>query len=242
MPQSLHTDKIRDEKNAFIEELYNTIPSKADLLSGENASQAVRLHKLYLTFYIMANFKNVTLQSPYFNNLMSCIIESESLFFLGFKNSGMTLLRSAIESAFKLLYYEYHPIELIRNTNGDFDLRGLEYREFLYSFPAFSAQNVIKKDDVERVWSKLCEYTHSNVKTVDQISLVAEIKPIFETEQTFTQYLSQIKQVLRTIICILFLVSPNWLEHTEKSYFDYVFEILFDATETSALKVNFRIV
>lgn len=188
MPQSLHTDKVKDEKNAVVQELYDTLISKDSLLNGAFSSQALRIHKLYLSLHIMNHFKHVELQSQYFNNLVSCIIESESLFLLGFKNSAMMVLRSALELSFKLLYFEYHPIELQRNECGNFDLHGIEYREFLYSFPLFSRQSILSKEQIEQLWRELCQYTHCDLKTVDQISVIAEIKPVFADEPSFQNF------------------------------------------------------
>lgn len=242
VPQSLHTDKINDEKNAFVQELYETIVSEHSLHNGDLKTRALSIHKIYMTFYIMSHFKPKELDSPYFNNLLSCVIESESLFFLGFKNSGMMLLRSALELSFKFLYFAYHPIEQIKNETGNFDLHGIEYREFLYTFPNFLLQTTLNKDLIEQLWSELCQYTHCDVKTVDEISLIADIKPIFENEHSFQEYLKKIKHVFRIIITILFMVKSNWLEGVEKSYFDYPFEILFSAPEITDLKINLRIV
>lgn len=58
MPFSLHTDKIREEKNAFIEELYKVFPEKDKLISGEWSNQATRIHKKYLALYIMNYHKS----------------------------------------------------------------------------------------------------------------------------------------------------------------------------------------
>lgn len=156
MPISLHTDKIKDEKNAFVQELYDTVLTRNALIDGDYSSQAVRLHKLYLALYIMNHFNQKEFQSQYYEYLMSCLIESESLFFIGLKNSAMMVLRSALELSFKFLYFEYHPIELKRNEIGEFDLHAIEYREFLYAFPSFSEQQVIRRDFVERLWRELC--------------------------------------------------------------------------------------
>lgn len=80
------------------------------------------------------------------------------------------------------------------------------------------------------------------MKTVDQISVISEIKPIFEEEASFKKYLAMIKDVFKIIIAILFLVDPSWLQKVEKSYFDYPFEILFDSRDITELKVKLKIV
>lgn len=242
MPQSLHSDKIRDEKNALVHELFDTINQKDELISGKYSTQTARLHKLFLSFFVLNHFKRKELNSDYYDSLLSCVIESESLLLIGLCNAPMMLLRSALEMSFKMLYYEYHPIELIRNSQQKFELHGADYREFLYTFPAFSAQDVITKDDVERLWSELCRYTHFDYKTVESISMVSQFAPIFNNEQKLVKYLDCIKKVFRIITCILFLVNPEWMKEVEKSYFDYPFEVLFNGDETSKIILALKIV
>ena len=48
MPNSLHTNKIKDEKDAFVNELFNMIPKREELISGEASAIATQIHKLYL--------------------------------------------------------------------------------------------------------------------------------------------------------------------------------------------------
>lgn len=40
MPNSLHTNKIKDEKDAFVNELFNMIPKREELISGEASAIA----------------------------------------------------------------------------------------------------------------------------------------------------------------------------------------------------------
>lgn len=242
MPQSLHSQKINDEKDAFVCELFDTTNQKDDLISGKYSRQSARLHKLYMSFYVLNHFRRKELCSDYYDSILSCVIESESLFLVGLCNSPMMLLRSALEMSFKLLYFEYHPIELIRNSQQKFDLHGIEYREFLYAFPAFSAQNIIVKEDVEKTWSDLCLYTHFDYKAVETVSVISQITPIFDDEQKLAKYLDSIKKVFRIILCILFLVDPEWMKEVEKSYFDYPFEVLFNGEEKSKLILALKIV
>ena len=49
------------------------------------------------------------------------------------------------------------------------------------------------------------------------------------------------KSSLRIVILILFLVDESWLKGVEKSYFDYIFELLYNSSESSDLKINLRI-
>lgn len=58
MPNSLHTNKIKDEKDAFVNELFDMIPKREELISGEASAIATQIHKLYLTIYIMNYFKS----------------------------------------------------------------------------------------------------------------------------------------------------------------------------------------
>ncbi|MBN1071862.1 hypothetical protein DVV81_11895 [Clostridium botulinum] len=242
MPMSLHTNKIKVEKDCFIEELYKMILNKDELIDGTLNSKATQLHKLYLAIYIMNNYNKKEQNSQYLNYLITSIIESESLFIIGFTNAGMMALRSALECSFKFLYYEYHPIELQLNEIGEFDIKGIDYRNFMYSIPNVKKLNFIMKDDIERVWSELCKYAHYDISVIKEISVISDIKPVFNDNESFDNIKKIIKAVFRTIIVIMFTVNPKWLESVEKSYFDYVFEVLFNAEEVSNMKISLKIV
>lgn len=242
MPISLHTNKIKGEKDCFIEELYKMILNKDELINGELDNKATQLHKFYLAIYIMNHYNKNQHNSQYLNYLMTSIIESESLFVMGFTNAGMMALRSALESSFKFLYYEYHPIELQLNEIGEFDIKGIDYRSFMYSIPCFKKLNFIMKDEIERVWNELCKYVHYDISVIKDISVISDIKPIFNDEGSFNNIKRNVKEVLRIIIIIMFIVSPKWLEEVEKSYFDYVFEVLFKGEEVTNMKISLKIV
>ena len=74
MPNSLHTNKIKDEKDAFVNELFNMIPKREELISGEASAIATQIHKLYLTIYIMNYFKSQKLKTDYYEYLLSDIL------------------------------------------------------------------------------------------------------------------------------------------------------------------------
>ena len=71
MPNSLHTNKIKDEKDAFVNELFNMIPKREELISGEASAIATQIHKLYLTIYIMNYFKSQKLKTDYYEYLLT---------------------------------------------------------------------------------------------------------------------------------------------------------------------------
>ncbi|OOM11009.1 hypothetical protein [Clostridium saccharobutylicum] len=242
MPISLHTNKIKEEKDCFIEELYKMILKKEDMINGDEDNKATQLHKFYLTTYVMNHYNKKEHNSQYFNYLMTSIIESESLFVLGFTNAGMMSLRSALESSFKFLYYEYHPIELQLNEIGEFDIKGIDYRNFMYSIPCFQKLSFIKRDEIERIWSELCKYAHYDISVINDISVISDIKPVFKDEDSFRKIKKNIKEVFRVIIIIMFMVNSKWLECVEKSYFDYIFEVLFKDNETINMKISLNIV
>ena len=49
--------------------------------------------------------------------------------------------------------------------------------------------------------------------------------------------MTNIIYVCAVLILILFLIDSSWLKGVEKSYFDYVFEILYTSNETRELKI-----
>ena len=74
MPNSLHTNKIKDEKDAFVNELFDMIPKREELISGEASVIATQIHKLYLTIYIMNHFKSQKLKTDYYEYLLTSVI------------------------------------------------------------------------------------------------------------------------------------------------------------------------
>lgn len=61
MPNSLHTNKIKDEKDAFVNELFNMIPKREELISGEASAIATQILK---SVYLIAtrDLSNLWLQ------------------------------------------------------------------------------------------------------------------------------------------------------------------------------------
>lgn len=242
MPLSLHTDKIRDEKNAFIEELYKIIVDKEKLIDGDNNGCATQIHKYYLTVYILNHFKRNTLNSTYYEYMITSIIESEALVQCGFMNAALMQLRSSLEMAFKMLYYECHPVEWELHEKEQFDLKGIEYREFLYRHPKFAKLHCESKETVERVWSELCKYSHYDINVVNEISVISDIKTVFSGTEEKEKFLHKLKLTMRILVEILFIVDSTWLKEVEKSYFDFVFEVLFKSEEIRMMKIDLEIV
>ncbi len=234
MPSSLHSNKIKDEKNAFVEELYKVFPEKDKLVSGAWNSKATQIHKYYLALYIMNFQKPKSLKTKYFNYLMTAAIESEALFLGGFKNAAFMQLRCAMEATFKLLYYETHPVEWELHKSKGFDLTGLEYREFLYMHPKFAHLNILKYD-IERNWGELCQYSHYDISIVNDITCVIDIKNIMSDNAGFEDSMKKIKSTIREMVFIFFMIDSRWLEGIEKAYFDYIFEILYSKAERITL-------
>ncbi|MFL0473464.1 hypothetical protein ACH0CI_15860 [Priestia sp. 179-F W1.4 NHS] len=238
---ALHSQKIKDERNAFIEEMYNNLVNKELLISGDLEVNSRRLHKTMLPVYIMKHYCESEFNSTYINYIMTNLIECEMLLILGFKNAGMTSLRAAMESSFKFLYYEFHPIENTLHNNNEHNLNGLQYREFLYSFPGLKEISFMQKDSVERTWSDLCKYVHSDIHSVETITYVSEISSVLELESSkFNTFLRNQKNILKIIISIFFAVDKNWVEKVEKTYFDAIFEI-FEIDERNEVKQRLQI-
>ncbi len=241
MPISLHTDKIKDEKNAFITELYKMIVNEEQLIEGIYSKEATQIHKLYLTLYIMNYYKSNKLSTIYYDYLLTSGIESESLVLCGFTNAAIMQLRSTVEMSFKMLYYEFHPIEWQLHRERQFDLKGIEYREFLYNHPKFSSLKYINREYIEGIWNDLCKYSHFDINVINKLSVIEDMANIFSSEREKKKFRDKLKSCLRIVIIILFLVDESWLKEVEKSYFDYVFELLYNSSETSDLKINLRI-
>ena len=241
MPISLHTDKIKDEKNAFVEELYKMIINKEQLLEGIYDTRATQVHKLYLTLYVMNYYKTKTFNTTYYDLLLTSGIESEALILCGFTNASLMQLRSMVEMAFKMLFFEFHPIEWQLHCANQFDLKGVEYIEFLYNLPMFKRLNSINRADVEAIWGDLCKYTHFDINVIKNISVIEDMKNIFSSESEKNAFINKVKLCMRVVIIILFLVDGSWLKEVEKSYFDYIFELLYTSSEASDLKINLHI-
>jgi hypothetical protein len=174
--------------------------------------------------------------------ILSHLIECECLLILGFRNAGLTLLRSAVEAAFKLLYYETHPVEWQLHQKGSHDLRGLAYREFLYSFPGLGEVEFAAKAETELLWTDLCKFVHSDLRAVSQVSVVADIQTALGlpgNEQA--ALLGRIQAANKLIIACCFAVDPAWLKGVEKAYFDAVFDT-YTTAERAAVKEALRVV
>lgn len=242
MPRSLHSQKIKDEKDAFVDELYKMLAKKATLKDGIYDKNASLIHKYYLVIYIMNHYNKTTFSTDYYNYMLTSLIESESLCLAGFNNASMMLLRSSMEMAIKFIYFETHPIEWELHQNNKFDLPGLEYRNFLYSVPKFSKLDFENKNSIETIWSELCKYSHYDLSIIQEISIITDIKPIFIDVNSQQKYIAKLKSVIRFMVIILFLVNPEWMQGVEKSYFDYIFEILYKPEEIGKMKIELRIV
>ena len=237
----LHSSKIKDERDAFVEEFYKNLIKKESIVSGELEVKSRSLHKTMLPLYIMKHYSRKSFSSSYFDIIMTSIIEAEMLLILGFKNSGMGSLRSAMESSFKFLYYEFHPIENVLHNSSEFDLSGLSYREFFYSFPNLNDISFNSRDKVERIWSYLCKYVHSDISSVQTITYVSEVSSVLNLEEKeYNKVLNIIKEQIKIIISIFFAIDSQWVKEVEKAYFDAIFEI-YTTGERSEVKEKLRV-
>lgn len=240
--KSLKAAKLKEEKDFYIEELISTIPNKEELVNGSLSLNANRLHGSILPVYIMNYYKSNALTTPYFDVILTNFIEMESLFILGYKNSGYNSLRAIFESTLKLLYYEFHPIELIlHKDNKKHNLTVKEYREFLYVHPLLREISFVLRDKVEKMYSDLCEYVHCDLKVHNTLRVVSNISTILSYEESeFKKILNAIKQVLKLTVVICFAVNSKWLSETPKNYHDAVLEI-FTNEERKEVRDNIRI-
>lgn len=232
----LNAYKIKEEKNAFVEELFERISIKQNVLDGEESLKASTLHKVILPVYVMKHYCKSQFLSNYFDIIITNIIESEALLILGFYNGGMSLLRSALESSFKFLYYELHPTENILHNQSKHLLTGKDYREFMYIHPELTKIDVMKRDRVEKIWSDLCKFIHCDIKEVKTMTVLSEISSVLKNEEReFQKLIKKINEVIRIIIVIFFTVKVDWAKEMDKQYYDFVLNI-FNASERSNLK------
>lgn len=242
--KALHSKKVAAEKDAFLGELLAGLPNSTRLEgNGDLAAKARRLHERFIAVHLLQHYRPAhgPLRTNYFEMIASHTIECECLFVMGFYNSGMILLRSSLESAIKLAYYENHPIEWQLHKSGKHDLHAAEYREFLYSVPGLGDLPFHAKASVERLWSELCKFVHCDLRTISQISIVADIKSALELgEQKFAKLLLRVGDVSKVIVACCLSVDPTWLMGAEKLYFDAVLDV-FTAHERKAVKDRLRI-
>ncbi len=242
--KALHSNKIRDEKDAFVDELFTRLPSAARLLkSGALSAKAGRLHERFLPIHILSHYKpdRIRLDTNYFDMVVSHSIECECLFILGFYNAGMVLLRAGLEAAIKLVYYENHPIEWRLHQAGAHNLHGNQYREFLYSVPDLGDLPFVAKDILETLWTELCKFVHCDLHTVSQLSVVGDLKSVLEFEEArFAELLHRLREAGKVIVGCCFSVDPKWLVGVEKAYFDAVLDV-YTAAERQAAKDRLRI-
>jgi hypothetical protein len=238
MAKALHGNILTRERDAFLGELFGSLPALSSLQGdGPLAGRARRLHTVYLPLYLMKRYSPGDLISEYRDPIFSHAIESEILFTLGMKNAASTLLRLMTEAAIKLLYYEYHPIEnLVHHTEGGKGLEGKEYREFMYSFPGLSRIGFMQRGQFEKLWVQLCRYAHGDIRAIEKLSIVEDWSSLLKSPaKQFDETLRFIKEVNKSVITLLFAVRHNWAEHMEKVLFDAVFE---DFSQAEKLEVK----
>lgn len=242
--RSLHTQKIADEKDAFLTELLAGLPKESALVgNGAQSVRARRLHEKYLALHILAHYKPAAspLETNYFDAIVSHWIESECLFLLGFRNAGMTALRATLESAIKLVYYENHPVEWTLHAGGSHNLHSVEYRDFLVSVPNLGGLAFNSKASLDLLWKELCRFVHTDLRAITTIGVVSDIKSITELpEHEFSRITTHVHNVAKTVASCCLSVDPKWLLNVEKAYFDAVFE-LYTTQERAAVKSGLRI-
>ncbi len=240
---SLHSNKIRDEKEAFVKELYKGFPKIKDLIDGDLDSKARRLHEVMLPVYIMRHYHKGQLSTPYLDIIITNLIETECLLILGFKNSAISTLRLALESSLKFLYYEHHPIESILHVEMDKHLlNGKEYRDFLYVFPRLNEIRFLAKEILEKQWSELCGFVHGKITVLEEATVVSDITSVLKAgEDDFRDVLNLLRYVNKVIVTMFFTVDKRWAQEMEKSYFDAVFDI-FEIEERQEVKEKLMVV
>ncbi|AFM02250.1 hypothetical protein Desde_3987 [Desulfitobacterium dehalogenans ATCC 51507] len=235
--RALHSQKLIEEKNAFINELYSSIPTKENIIEGELNQKARRLHEVLFPIYIMKHYNGNIFESEYFDMIISNLVEAESALILGLTNAGISSLRGALESSFKFLYYEYHPVENRLHNEGKHSLSSLDYREFFYNFPGLSNISFSSRSIVEGLWSYLCRYVHCDFRVLKEISLVSDISSVLlYEEKDFKQVLDVIKLIVKLIVSIFFCVDSFWIQNVEKAYFDATLEAFSTAERQEILQ------
>ena len=242
--KALHSNKLVAEKDAFLGELLAGLPKADRLLAGGDLSlKARRLHERYLPLHILSHYRPASspLRTDYFEAVVSHWIESECVFALGFRNAGMTSLRSALEAAIKLVYYEQHPVEWQLHQLGKHDLHGKEFREFLYRVPRLADLPFISSSKVEPLWIGLCKFVHTDLRTVSTVSVVGDIKSVIGlAEAKFAETADYVHKTCKVIVSCVLSIDPNWLLGVEKAYFDAVFDT-YPVFERSRVKEKLRI-
>jgi hypothetical protein len=232
----LHSKKLKNEKDAFVRELFENLPSIEDLTEKSFDGKAASFHRIFLSIYILNHYSSNKIKTKYFKISVSNLIEAELLFILGFRNSAFSMMRSALECAFKFLYYEFHPIESQLDEIGQHQLSIEEYRNFGYKFPKLCEISFFARAMVERVWSELCQYVHSDLRVIEKMSVIADIETIFELpEKTYQKVRNLVKETVRVIILLFIAVDPDWGLTIEKVYFEEIFH-LFKVEEIREIK------
>ncbi|GAB7058239.1 MULTISPECIES: hypothetical protein [unclassified Paenibacillus] len=234
-------EQIREESLAFIESLFQSVEDNKNEIYNNYSNRLNTLHKAIFPIYILNHYKDYSFISDYYQILMSNIIESQSLMGLGFYNSGMNILRSAIESSFKLLYYETHPVENILHNEGQHSLTITEYREFMYNHPLVRQLRTIERDKVEAIWKDLCSYVHNDIKAIKTISVLTDIKSVYTfSEREFQTVIEKYKNSVKIIVTIFLVLNNEWTKNIEKTYYDFIIDI-YSPEEIRSIKEVLKI-
>lgn len=218
--------KIKEENSGFLDAIFSSIEENKENIYQEFFNRTGTLHKVIFPIYIFNHYKNFEFQSNYYSVLISNVIESQTLLTLGFYNSGMNILRSVLESAFKLFYYETHPVENILHIEDSHALTITEYREFIYLHPVIKKLHAIEKEQVESIWKDLCAYVHNDIKKVKAVTVLTDIKSIYSLgEHEYQSIIGRYKKIVKIIVTLFLVLNNEWTKEMEKDYYDLILRV-----------------
>jgi|GEM_PF-6842556 len=120
-------------------------------------------------------------------------------------------------------------------------MTGSAFRDFFYNVPDLRELSFTLKASVEPLWGQLCKFVHSDLRSIDTFSIVADIKSVLRfSDRPFAAVSDHIQSVAKiAIACCLFL-DPKWLLNVEKVYFDAVFDA-YSLSERTEVKTSLRV-
>lgn len=232
----LSKNRLKEEAEAFLNAIYEQIDENEQSIIGDVNKRNYTLHNTIIPIYIFNNYKKVVFKSPYYDIILSNIIEAEGLLVLGFYNSAMNLLRSSLESVFKLFYYELHPVELILHKENNHLLTITDYREFIYIHPQVKKLDSINKESVEVLWKNLCAFVHNDIKVLKNISVLTDIKSMAKfKEKDFQNLISNLKSIVKVVLTLFLVLDNSWTQGMDNSCYKFIVNI-FEPNEFKTLK------
>lgn len=223
MSNIFRSEKLDEDYKAFAIDLFKT-NDFIFKLSEKNTSQFKKFHRLTYALALVnlkleENYKDYN-KHLFVSEIISDLLSSLSLTFLGFNLAANVLLRRITENFYNHIYYFDHPVEfqnLNQGKNEYIPLIDLKKYFETYPFLKFKEDPLLKKynDQIFNSYQELCRFVHT--KGYDFMGLAKNIMEIKSKDTDVIDQLNKFNQVSSGILYCIFKFHRNLqYNHFEK--------------------------